>query len=98
MAERAEPEREEGAAELTEEATDEDVGATGSRGQTEVGATEELEYIHAAGYYDGCIPFSEVGRACSLAAGGFPIPPAVRAWGVPFPSRRVFPGAICGAG
>ena len=61
MAERAEPEREEGAAELTEEATD----ATGSRGQTEVGATEELEYVHAAGYYDGCIPSSEVGRACS---------------------------------
>ena len=32
---------------------------------SEVGATEELECVHAVGYYDGCTPFSEVGRAYS---------------------------------
>lgn len=30
---------------------------------SEVGATQELKYVHAAGRYDGDVPFAEVGRA-----------------------------------
>ncbi|MDX1672137.1 MAG: gluconate 2-dehydrogenase subunit 3 family protein [Balneolaceae bacterium] len=29
---------------------------------SEIGASVELKYNHVAGYYDGCIPYSEVGR------------------------------------
>ena len=32
---------------------------------SEIGATQELKYVHAAGSYDGDVPFEEVGRAYS---------------------------------
>ena len=32
---------------------------------SEIGATQELKYVHAAGSYDGDVPFDEVGRAYS---------------------------------
>ncbi|MDR8392525.1 gluconate 2-dehydrogenase subunit 3 family protein [Aliifodinibius sp. S!AR15-10] len=32
---------------------------------SEIGATQELEWNHVAGRYDGCYPYSEVGRAWS---------------------------------
>ncbi len=30
---------------------------------SEIGATQELRYVHVAGRYDGDVPFSEIGRA-----------------------------------
>lgn len=30
---------------------------------SEVGATQVLRYEHIPGYYDGCVPFDEIGRA-----------------------------------
>lgn len=32
---------------------------------SEIGATQELKYVHVAGSYDGDVPFDEVGRAYS---------------------------------
>ena len=32
---------------------------------SEIGASQELKYVHTAGRYDGDIPYSEVGRAYS---------------------------------
>lgn len=32
---------------------------------SEIGATQELKYVHEAGYYDGDVPYEEVGRAYS---------------------------------
>ena len=32
---------------------------------SEIGATQELKYVHEAGYYDGDVPYAEVGRAYS---------------------------------
>ena len=32
---------------------------------SEIGATQELKYVHVAGYYDGDVPYEEVGRAYS---------------------------------
>ncbi|MFH5833590.1 gluconate 2-dehydrogenase subunit 3 family protein [Halalkalibaculum sp. DA3122] len=32
---------------------------------SEIGATQELEWNHVAGRYDGCYPYNEVGRAWS---------------------------------
>ncbi len=32
---------------------------------SEIGATEELEWNHVAGRYDGCYPYNEVGKAWS---------------------------------
>jgi gluconate 2-dehydrogenase gamma chain len=32
---------------------------------SEVGATQELKYVHAAGSYDGDVPFARIGRAYS---------------------------------
>ncbi|MEZ4702746.1 MAG: gluconate 2-dehydrogenase subunit 3 family protein [Rhodothermales bacterium] len=32
---------------------------------SEIGASQELKYVHVAGYYNGDVPYSEVGRAYS---------------------------------
>ena len=32
---------------------------------SEIGATQELKYVHEAGYYNGDVPYSEVGKAYS---------------------------------
>ena len=32
---------------------------------SEIGATQELRYLHAAGYYDGDVPLATIGRAYS---------------------------------
>lgn len=32
---------------------------------SEIGASQELKYVHIAGYYDGDVPYAEVGRAYS---------------------------------
>ena len=32
---------------------------------SEIGATQELRYVHVAGQYDGDVPYRKVGRAYS---------------------------------
>lgn len=32
---------------------------------SEIGASQELKYVHSAGYYNGDVPYAEVGRAYS---------------------------------
>lgn len=32
---------------------------------SEIGAAQELKYVHTAGFYDGDVPFEEIGRAYS---------------------------------
>jgi hypothetical protein len=32
---------------------------------SEIGASQELKYVHIAGYYDGDVPYAQVGRAYS---------------------------------
>jgi hypothetical protein len=32
---------------------------------SEIGASQELRYLHVSGYYDGDVPYEQVGRAYS---------------------------------